>query len=114
MAKNGQKQQKQAFSWFKIGTDLYYQRLQSGLLIFSPKKIVGQVGNCGFQLSRSIDGRSAIFDSITMLEMSAKYLQNGLHKCKASVLRIFHEWDEIFFPNIDSSLGTHLAILEEL
>ncbi|KAJ7301402.1 hypothetical protein DFH08DRAFT_827599 [Mycena albidolilacea] len=51
MAKNGQKQQKEAFSWFKLGTDLYYQGLQSGLLIFPPKKL------------------SAIFDSITMLEI---------------------------------------------
>jgi hypothetical protein len=38
---------------------------------------------------------------------SAKYLQNGLDKCKASVLRIFHEWDKIFFPNTNSSLGAN-------
>jgi hypothetical protein len=31
--------------------------------------IVGQAGNCGFQFSRRIDGKSALFDSINMLEM---------------------------------------------
>ncbi|KAJ7722579.1 hypothetical protein B0H14DRAFT_3623719 [Mycena olivaceomarginata] len=59
MAKNGQKQQKEAFSWFKLGTDLYYQGLQSGLLIFPPKKL------------------SAIFDSITMLEMRQQTVAEG-------------------------------------
>ncbi|KAJ6489984.1 hypothetical protein C8R45DRAFT_1213365 [Mycena sanguinolenta] len=38
-------------------------------------------------------------------EKYVKYLLNGLHKRKASVLKIFREWDEIFFPDTDSSLA---------
>ncbi|KAJ7853017.1 hypothetical protein B0H14DRAFT_2354529 [Mycena olivaceomarginata] len=41
------------------------------------------------------------------LEKYIKYLQNGLDKRKASVLRIFREWDEIFSPDTDSSLGAN-------
>jgi hypothetical protein len=41
------------------------------------------------------------------LEKSIKYLQNGLDKRKASVLRIFREWDDIFFPDTDSSLAAN-------
>ncbi|KAJ7718511.1 hypothetical protein B0H14DRAFT_634788 [Mycena olivaceomarginata] len=41
------------------------------------------------------------------LEKYIKYLQNGLDKRKASVLRIFREWDDIFFPDTDSSLGAN-------
>ncbi|KAJ7711786.1 hypothetical protein B0H14DRAFT_3524321 [Mycena olivaceomarginata] len=41
------------------------------------------------------------------LEKYIKYLQNGLDKRKASILRIFREWDEIFFPDTDSSLGAN-------
>ncbi|KAJ7824815.1 hypothetical protein B0H14DRAFT_3469027 [Mycena olivaceomarginata] len=41
------------------------------------------------------------------LEKYIKYLQNGLDKRKASVLRIFREWDEIFFPDTNSSLGAN-------
>ncbi|KAJ7835029.1 hypothetical protein B0H13DRAFT_2369520 [Mycena leptocephala] len=41
------------------------------------------------------------------LEKYIKYLQNGLDKRKASVLRIFREWDNIFFPDTDSSLAAN-------
>ncbi|KAJ6492673.1 hypothetical protein DFH09DRAFT_1338128 [Mycena vulgaris] len=36
-----------------------------------------------------------------------KYLQKGLNKRKASVLRIFREWDEISFPDTDPILGAN-------
>ncbi|KAJ7898948.1 hypothetical protein B0H14DRAFT_3124299 [Mycena olivaceomarginata] len=49
MAKNGQKQQKQAFSWFKLGTDFYYQGLQSGLLLFPPKKLSEDLSHIKFE-----------------------------------------------------------------
>ncbi|KAJ7805215.1 hypothetical protein B0H13DRAFT_2488967, partial [Mycena leptocephala] len=41
------------------------------------------------------------------LEKYIKYLQNGLDKRKASVLRIFRERDDIFFPETDSSFAAN-------
>ncbi|KAJ7657160.1 hypothetical protein DFH06DRAFT_1409273 [Mycena polygramma] len=39
------------------------------------------------------------------LEDYIEYLQTGLDQRKASVLRIFREWDEIFFPDSETSLA---------
>ncbi|KAJ7201090.1 hypothetical protein GGX14DRAFT_571664 [Mycena pura] len=39
------------------------------------------------------------------LERYIEYLQNGLNKRKASVLNIFREWDELFFPDSETSLA---------
>ncbi|KAJ7646323.1 hypothetical protein DFH06DRAFT_997636, partial [Mycena polygramma] len=39
------------------------------------------------------------------LEDYIEYLQTGLEQRKASVLRIFREWDEIFFPDSETSLA---------
>ncbi|KAJ7651756.1 hypothetical protein B0H17DRAFT_1215216 [Mycena rosella] len=39
------------------------------------------------------------------LEKCIQYLQNGLDRHKASVLKLFREWDELFFPNSETSLA---------
>ncbi|KAJ7633299.1 hypothetical protein B0H17DRAFT_961776, partial [Mycena rosella] len=39
------------------------------------------------------------------LEKYIQYLQNGLDKRKASVLKLFREWDELFFPDSETSLA---------
>ena len=36
-----------------------------------------------------------------------QYLLQGLQQRKASVLNIFHVWDQTFFAGTDSSLGRH-------
>ncbi|KAJ7793339.1 hypothetical protein B0H14DRAFT_3498202 [Mycena olivaceomarginata] len=45
-------------------------------------------------------------------EKYIKYLQNGLDKHKGSVLRIFREWDEIFFPEMGTSLAGNGTVNE--
>ncbi|KAJ7680006.1 hypothetical protein B0H17DRAFT_943567 [Mycena rosella] len=39
------------------------------------------------------------------LEKCIQYLQNGLDRHKASVLKLFREWDKLFFPNSETSLA---------
>ncbi|KAJ7622627.1 hypothetical protein DFH06DRAFT_1340806 [Mycena polygramma] len=39
------------------------------------------------------------------LENYVEYLQTGLDQRKASVLRIFREWDELFFPDSETGLA---------
>jgi hypothetical protein len=36
-------QRQKITAWFKLGTDLYYQGLQSGLLISPPKKLMAKL-----------------------------------------------------------------------
>ncbi|KAJ6469089.1 hypothetical protein DFH09DRAFT_955340, partial [Mycena vulgaris] len=39
------------------------------------------------------------------LEKYIQYLRSGLDKRKASVLNLFREWDELFFPESETSLA---------